>query len=262
MLNKIKVVLVGTSHPGNIGGVARAMKNMGLSRLCLVAPRAQFPHPEADLRSVGATAILEQAEVVPDLATALADVTLVAGASARSRHLPWPLVTPKELAARLPAELHKPEHSLALVFGREDRGLSNEELQQCHVHVHIPCNPDFSSLNLAAAVQVLSYEIYQAHLAAQEQGELTEAEQLFGTQWDAPLAEHQALENLFQHLEETLVEINFLDPHNPRQLMNRFRRLFLRGRLDTQEVNLMRGLLSQTQKTLRLAKAAESQTRD
>lgn len=247
MLSSIKIVLVGTSHPGNIGGAARAMKNMGVSRLCLVAPRCQFPHPEADLRSSGATDLLEQVEVFERLEDAVADCTLVVGSSARSRNLPWPLINPRQLAERARQELSHEQHQLALVFGREDRGLSNDELHRCHLHVHIPCNTDFSSLNLAAAVQVLCYELRMALI-----GQTTDAEAPFGTTWDVPLADNQALELFFNHLEQTLVEIDFHNPDNPRQLMSRLRRLYLRARPDTMEINMLRGILTHTRKAAQL----------
>lgn len=255
MLKAIKIVLVGTSHPGNIGGVARAMKNMGLAELCLVAPRGKFPHQDANFRSAGADDILEQAKIYERLEDAVADCTLVAGSSARSRHLPWPLLNPRELAGRLKQELAHPEHRVALVFGREDRGLSNEELHLCHLHVNIPCNPDFSSLNLAAAVQVLTYELRMAALETEEQ-KLKEEEQPFGTEWDVPFANGQELEHFFKHLEQTLVEINFHNPDKPRQLMSRLRRLYMRARPDTMEVNVLRGILTLTQKAAR--KSSES----
>ncbi|HKM16254.1 MAG TPA: RNA methyltransferase [Marinospirillum sp.] len=246
MLKAIKIVLVGTSHPGNIGGVARAMKNMGLAELCLVAPRAQFPHHEAVLRSVGATDILDNAKIYDCLEDAVADCTLVAGSSARSRHLPWPLLNPRQLAERLEQELTHSEHRIALVFGREDRGLSNEELHLCHLHVHIPCNPDFSSLNLAAAVQVLTYELRMAVLAAEEKQ--TPSKTLpFGTEWDTPFANGETLEHFFNHLERTLIDINFHNPDNPRLLMSRLRRLYMRARPDTIEMNMLRGILTLTQ---------------
>lgn len=247
MLKAIKIVLVGTSHPGNIGGVARAMKNMGLAELCLVAPRGKFPHQDAFFRSAGAEDILEQAQVYACLEDAVADCTLVAGSSARSRHIPWPLLNPRELAGRLHEELAHAEHRIALVFGREDRGLSNEELHLCHLHVHIPCNPDFSSLNLAAAVQVLTYELRMAVLAAEQQ-QPTPEEQPFGTEWDVPFANAETLEHFFKHLEDTLVDINFHNPDKPRQLMSRLRRLYLRARPDTMEVNMLRGILTLTQR--------------
>lgn len=244
MFDAIRIVLVGTSHPGNIGGAARAMKNMGLSDLWLVAPRAQFPHPEATLRSSGADDLLAQAQVVDQLADALSDCTLVAGTSARSRHLPWPLINPRQLAQRAATELTQPQARLALVFGREDRGLSNEELHLCHCHVHIPTNPAFSSLNLAAAVQVLAYELRMALSGLTD----SETEDFWGTAWDSPRADHQTLERFFNHLEATLTEIDFHDPDNPRQLMSRLRRLYLRARPDTMEVNILRGILTATQK--------------
>ncbi|SFC41258.1 tRNA (cytidine32/uridine32-2'-O)-methyltransferase [Marinospirillum celere] len=247
LLGALRVVLVGTSHPGNIGGVARAMKNMGLKDLRLVAPRAQFPHPEAEFRASGATDILNDVVVNDTLEEALADRTLVAGTSARSRHLPWPLLNPRELAGRLQDELRQPEHRIALVFGREDRGLSNEELQLCHLHVHIPTNPEFSSLNLAAAVQVLSYEVRMA-LVEQAETASRKEDQPFGTEWDAPLATSESLERFFEHLEKTLVDIEFHDPNNPRKSLSRLRRLYLRARPDSNEINMLRGILTSTQK--------------
>ena len=246
MLKPIKIVLVGTSHPGNIGGVARAMKNMGLAELCLVAPRGKFPHQDAAFRSAGAIDILEQAKIYDCLEDAVADCTLVAGSSARSRHLPWPLLNPRELAGRLEQELAHTEHRIALVFGREDRGLSNEELHLCHLHVHIPCNPDFSSLNLAAAVQVLTYELRMAVLATQEKQAMPEA-QHFGKERDVPFANSETLYHFFNHLEHTLIDINFHNPDKPRQLMSRLRRLYMRARPDTIEVNILRGILTLTQ---------------
>jgi len=246
-LDSVRIILVGTSHPGNIGGVARAMKNMGLKDLWLVAPRAQFPHPEAEFRASGATDVLAEVQLADQLEDALVGCTLVAGTSARSRHIPWPLLNPRELAGRLHKELEQPEHQVALVFGREDRGLSNEELHLCHLHVNIPTNPDFSSLNLAAAVQVLSYELRMAALDQEDQSSPVD-KQPFGTQWDAPLADSQAIERFFAHLETTLIDIDFHDPNNPRQLMSRLRRLYLRARPDTTEINMLRGILTHTQK--------------
>lgn len=235
MLQQIRIVLVNTTHPGNIGAVARAMKNMGLSDLCLVAPK-RFPDPEADARASGATDLLEAARVVESLEEALADCQLAVGTSARERHIPWPLINPRELggiAAALPST-----ERMAIVFGREDRGLTNDELHLCHHHVHIPTNPDFSSLNVAAAVQVVAYEL---RMALVEQ--VAAAAPNWGTRWDIELASHRELELMFEHLEQTLVGIEFLDPENPRQLMTRMRRLFMRAVPDKVEVNVMRGFL-------------------
>lgn len=236
MSDHIRIVLVNTTHPGNIGGVARAMKNMGVSDLCLVEPKS-FPHPDADARASGATDILEKARVVSTLDEALADCGLIFGTSARERHIPWPLVNPRELAAiATPLE---GKARVAILFGREDRGLTNEELQRCHHHVHIPAVEGFSSLNIAAAVQVITYELRMAQVADQQA-----ARPQWGTDWDIELAEQRELELMFEHLERTLVEIEFLDPNNPRQLMPRLRRLLQRAVPDKVEVNVLRGILT------------------
>jgi tRNA (cytidine32/uridine32-2'-O)-methyltransferase len=236
MSDHIRIVLVNTTHPGNIGGVARAMKNMGVSDLCLVEPKS-FPHPDADARASGATDILEKARVVSTLDEALADCGLIFGTSARERHIPWPLVNPRELAAiATPLE---GKARVAILFGREDRGLTNEELQRCHHHVHIPAVESFSSLNIAAAVQVITYELRMAQVADQQS-----ARPQWGTDWDIELAEQRELELMFEHLERTLVEIEFLDPDNPRQLMPRLRRLLQRAVPDKVEVNVLRGILT------------------
>lgn len=243
MLERLRVVLIGTSHPGNIGAVARAMHNMGLSDLALVAPRCEAITQESISRASGADHLLHQASVHLTLEEAVADCTLAVGASARSRTLPWPMVSPRELAARLPTECQHDNARVALVFGREDSGLTNAELQRCHAHVHIPTNADFSSLNLAAAVQVIAYECRLAWLEAKPTP--TPA-----TEDDSELASHADLERYFEHLERTLVAIEFHDPAKPRQLMARLRRLYLRARPEQMEVNILRGILSATEKAL------------
>ncbi len=244
MSNNIRIVLVNTTHPGNIGAVARAMKNMKLTELHLVAPKF-FPHEDAVARSSGATDLLDNAVVHETLADALADCQLVVGTSARGRHIPWPLVNPRELAGIV--QTAPDSTRVAIVFGREDRGLTNDELQLCHQHVHIPANPDFCSLNVAAAVQVICYELRMASLYA-EQAQADQPQ--WGTPWDIELADHGELERMFAHLEETLVEIAFLDPDNPRQLMPRLRRLLLRAVPDKVEVNVLRGILKAVQKRI------------
>ncbi|SIT06646.1 RNA methyltransferase [Neptunomonas antarctica] len=241
-LENIRIVLVNTSHPGNIGGVARAMKNMGLSDLSLVVPRI-FPSGEADARAAGAADILQSAVVVSSLEEAIADVHLVVGASARERNIPWPIMDPHELAGV--AASVAVDQKIAIVFGREDRGLTNDELQLCHHHVHIPSVEGFSSLNLAAAVQVIAYELRMAQL---KQADSQAQAPQWGTDWDIELAEHRELELMFEHLEKMLVDIDFLDPENPRQLMPRLRRLFQRAVPDKVEVNVLRGILSHIQK--------------
>ena len=244
MLQNIRVVLVNTSHPGNIGGAARAMKNMGLSRLVLVEPKA-FPSPEADARASGADEILANAEVVDTLEQALVGCNLVLGTSARDRRIPWPLLSPRECGAKV-IEQAGQGVEVALVFGREHSGLTNEELQRCHFHVHIPSNPDFSSLNLAAAVQVLSYEVRMAWLPLQDQVPTVQRVDP-GTQ----AASSDELESFYAHLQQTLVDIGFLDLDNPRHLMARLRRLYSRSGVDRSEMSILRGILTETQKVAR-----------
>lgn len=234
----IRIVLVNTTHPGNIGGAARAMKNMGLSRLYLVAPK-EFPSDKATWRSAGATDVLDNAVVVDSLDEAIHGCGLVVGTSARERRIPWPLLDPRQCGESVWKEAS--QHEVALVFGREDRGLTNEELHKCNYHVHIPANPDYSSLNLATAVQVISYEVRMAFLQA------TEGNTLPDHVWDMPPAEAQALESYYEHLEQTLVELDFLDRNNPKQTMTRLRRLYNRVRLDQMELNILRGVLTAVQ---------------
>ncbi|WP_455807830.1 tRNA (cytosine(32)/uridine(32)-2'-O)-methyltransferase TrmJ [Pseudomonas koreensis] len=245
MLQNIRVVLVGTTHPGNIGGAARAMKNMGLSRLVLVDPRI-FPSPDADARASGATDILEGAQVVATLEEALVGCRLVLGTSARDRSLPWPMLDPRASGEKV-IEQAGDGAKVALVFGREHAGLTNEELQRCHFHVHIPSDPAFSSLNLAAAVQVLSYEVRVAWLTAAEQGETSRP----ASAHSAELATMDEMEGFYTHLEATLVAIGFLDPEKPRHLMARLRRLYGRSEVERSELSILRGVLTETQKAAR-----------
>lgn len=242
-LSDIRIVLVNTTHSGNIGGVARAMKNMGLSDLVLVKPNV-FPSDDAVARASGATDLLDNATIVETLPEAIADASLVFGTSARGRHIPWPVMDPREMAGVV-SRVQKGA-KVVIVFGREDRGLTNEELQLCHHHVHIPSHESFSSLNIAAAVQVITYELRMAELAPEHAKQ--DAPQ-WGTEWDIDLAEHKELELMYAHLEEVLVEIGFLDPDNPRQLMPRLRRVFQRAVLDKVEVNIVRGILTHIEKT-------------
>jgi tRNA (cytidine32/uridine32-2'-O)-methyltransferase len=214
MSEHIRIVLVNTSHPGNIGAAARAMKTMGLSTLYLVAPE-KFPNSHANALAVGAVDILEKAVVVPTLEGAIDDCELIVGTSTRNRKIPWPLLTPREFAEKAHARPAK----TAILFGREDSGLTNEELHRCHFHIQIPTNAQFSSLNLAAAVQVIAYEIHATSLHANQTPE----------PWDFAWANAQQMEGFYEHLEKVLMQINFLDPANPRQLMTRLRRLYLRA---------------------------------
>lgn len=243
-LTNARVVLIHTSHPGNIGSVARAMKNMGLSDLYLVNPK-QFPHERAYWRAASAAEVIDNARVVETFEEAIADCGLVVGTSARGRRIPWPLVNPRACAEDIYPELRR--HPVALVFGREDRGMTNEELQRCNLHVHIPANPEYSSLNLGMAVQVVLYELRMAHLA----GELTDDNM---QEWDTRRARADEIERMFTHLEETLIDMDFLDPAAPKQLMTRLRRMYSRIRLDDMEVQMMRGILATTQKWVKKAR--------
>jgi len=232
----IRIVLVGTTHPGNIGAVARATKNMGLDDLALVAPR-YFPHDEATARASGAHDLLERASVHRTLADAVADCSYVVGASARSRAINWPCLDARDAAARLVAE--SAGGTVAAVFGPEKTGLSNADLDLCDALLSIPANPEFSSLNLAMAVQVVTYEIRAA--TADKPPEYAP---------DAPAATHEEMEHFYAHLERTMLRTGFLDPDNPRHLMRRLRRLFLRARPDQNEVNILRGILSSVDRFL------------
>src|SRR3990167_530816 len=234
MLDQIRIVLVNTSHPGNIGSAARAMKTMGLSELYLVSPE-QFPDPKAEEMASGATDVVANAVVVETLEEAVCDCTLVVGASARSRKIPWPLLAPREMAVKVAGE---PVNShTAIVFGRERSGLTNEELQACHLHIQIPANPDYTSLNVAAAVQIVAYELRIASLN----------EASYADEWDYRLATACEMELFFTHLQEVLIELQFLKMNAPRKLMTRLRRFFLRARPDVMEMNILRGILSSVQ---------------
>ena len=240
----IRIVLVGTQHPGNIGAAARALKTMGLSRLVLVAPE-QYPADEAFRRAAGADDLLAEAVVVPTLAEAVSDCRFVLGCTARSRRVALEELAPREAASRVVGQAGVGQ--VALVFGRERTGLSNEELQLCHASVHIPANPAYSSLNLAAAVQVLAYELRLALLAGSEPVATTA-----GPHDDGP-ATHAQMEGFFGQLGETLDEIDFHKGRTPDSAMRKLRRLFLRAGMNEQEVRLMRGILADAQRMARLA---------
>lgn len=242
----VRIVLVRTSHPGNIGAAARAMKTMGLSRLVLVDPR-EFPHPEATALAAGADDVLDQAVIVPTLTQALGDCQLALGCTARSRHVALPELDPRAAAAR--ARAASAQGGVALVFGNERTGLTNEELQACHTAVHIPADPAFGSLNLAAAVQVLAYELRMATLAGVAAPITPEARQ-DAREPDATMAE---LEGLFAHLERVLFDIDFFKGRSPRTIMQRLRRMFLRAGLSDREVFILRGVFSEAQRCARLA---------
>ncbi|MFK7831375.1 MAG: RNA methyltransferase [Congregibacter sp.] len=236
--DRIRIVLIETSHPGNIGAVARAMKNMGIAKLVLVAPE-RFPHKEATWRAVSAGDVLESAQVVETFDEAVADCGLVVAATARDRRIPWPVLDARRAADDI--ALASDQGEVAIVFGREDNGLNNQELMRCNLHLAIPTSDEYSSLNIAMAVQVVCYELHmRAH--GDELPEEADAE------WDAAPATQANMERFYVHLEETLGEIGFLNPHAPKQLMPRLRRLYGRVRVDELELNILRGILTETQK--------------
>ena len=237
-LNSVKIVLVGTTHPGNIGAAARAMKNMGIKNLSLVEPK-EFPSDVAIYRSKAAKDILEHAQVFNTLEEAISDCELVIGTSARGRKVPWPILNPKEAAEEVSRS--SSHHKIAIIFGREDRGLTNEELGLCNLHVNIPTDPDYSSLNLAQAVQILVYEIRQAILGEQEDKDY----------WDVELANNDQTELLINHMDELMQQVEFYDVDNPRKLLLRVRRFFKRSRIDVMETNIFRGLFATIQKRLK-----------
>lgn len=242
-LENARIVLVHTSHPGNIGAVARAMKNMCLTDLYLVAPK-DFPSDQAVWRASNATDILDNATVVETLDEALEGCGMVIGTSARGRRIPWPLLDPRQTAEQVVPELER--HKVAFLFGREDRGLTNEELQRCNLHVHIPANEEYSSLNIAMAVQVICYELRMKSLG----GGLSSDDM---ADWDLPRATSDDVERYFIHLEQTLTDIGFLKEGAEKQLMTRLRRLYSRSRLDEMEVSILRGILTSTQSWVKKA---------
>ena len=234
--NNIRIVMVNTSHPGNIGAVARVIKNMSLSSLYLVEPR-HFPSEEANARSSGALDILQNAVVCESLEQAVADCELVIGTSARERSADWPVLNPRLSANKLVETARQSQ--VALVMGRESSGLTNQELDLCQYLVHIPSNPDYNSLNVAMAVQVFAYEIYLQMQTTLEQNVESDEEV-------AALTSGQ-MQNFFVHLEQTLLDIDFLDERRSELLMRRLRQLFYRARPSQDEMNILRGILSAAQ---------------
>jgi TrmH family RNA methyltransferase len=236
-LSQIRIVLINTTHPGNIGATARAMKVMGLKQLHLVTPKT-FPSADATAMASGADDLLHHAMVHDSLETALEGCSLVLGTSARLRSLSMPQMDVRKAAESALAE--QDGQDIAILFGRERYGLTNDEIQRCHQLVHIDTNPDYGSLNLAQAVQVIAYELRMSVIG--ETGVETAP-----ADW-VPVDAGQ-MERFFVHLEETLLDIKFLNPDQPKRLMMRLRRLFNRSRPDQNEINILRGILAASQKS-------------
>lgn len=244
---QIRIVMVETTHPGNIGAAARVMKNMGLTQLVLVQPK-HFPDDEASARAAGASDVLAQAHVVSSLAEALAPCAYVFGASARLRSVQWPQSGPRELGAQVVQRVRDGQQ-VAIVLGRESSGLSNAELDLCHALVHVPTNPDYGSLNVASAVQLLCYEVRMAALDADADAGSAVSEGLnrqaeAGDSRADALATSAELENFYAHLEAVAAQTGFLNPDNPRYLLRRMRRIFNRSELSQSEVGMLRGFLA------------------
>jgi tRNA (cytidine32/uridine32-2'-O)-methyltransferase len=251
IFSQIIIVMVHTENAGNIGSVARAMKTMGLTELVLVSPK-RYPDPFAEWMASGAQDILSRAKVVDSLDEAIAECHFVVATSARMRRIPWPLVE-AEKGVEIIVQEAMQSRRVAILMGPESQGLSNEDLQRCHIHLSIPANTEYPVLNVAMAVQIICYELRKAALLVEKQKSSVEPSiaglslPILNVQWDAPLATQEEFEDFVRHYEQVLVEIGFLDPQNPRQLMARSRRFFSRARMDKQELNMLRGVLTQVQ---------------
>lgn len=245
----VRIVLVEPSHPGNIGGAARAMKTMGLNSLALVNPK-RFPDPQADWRAAGALDIVEQATVCDTIAEAVRDSVLVAGTSARTRHIPWPMMTSAEFAEYVHTHFAE-DDSVSILFGREDNGLTNDELNLCNRHVRIPASAQYGSINLAMSVQIVAYDLFCQTLSKELPVSDAEA-------WDKHLATFAEMRDFLEHLQSVLLQIGFSDPDEPRKAEVRLQRLFSRIEMDHTEAQILRGILTHIEKEL----ASVSQRRD
>lgn len=250
-LNNIKVVLIETSHPGNIGSTARALKTMGLSNLCLVKPKS-FPDKQANVMASNAADLLDAVTVVGSLQAAIADCHMVIGSSARhERSLSWDVFDSRRCGELVAETLTKSKLvKVALVFGRERTGLNNEELSYCHHLVHIPTNPEYSSLNLASAVQILAYECRVALLASEKGPINNHASEIMDVFNEEEIVTTKDMQGYYDQLQDLMVETGFLDPEEPRLLMPRLRRLYGRLHIRRSELNILRGILSAFQKAI------------
>ena len=249
MLSAIRIVLIDTTHPGNIGAAARALKNMGLDDLALVRPQ-NFPHADAMARASGAVDVLQKAQVFATLEQAIADCGLIVGATARLRMRHFETLSPREGASRIAAA--SKQSRAAVLFGSERVGLTNEELAHCHWLIRIPANPEYESLNLAMAVQIITYELHLMSGATPQPAPR-----------DTPLATSTEMERLRSHLEEVMTEVGFADRTQAgTHLMDRIRRMLMRAELDQNEVNILRGLLTAIQGKRRMAGAGQQRASD
>lgn len=248
MLSNIRIVLINTFHPGNVGAIARAMKNMGLSSLYLVDPN-DYPSEEATSRAAGAVDLLENATIVSTLEDAIADCSLVVGTSARHRTFQLPIMNARECAQSVIPEAKS--HHVAIVFGREKTGLLNEEIAQCHRQVYIDANDDYPVLNISQAVQIVAYEIWMAN-----QDESIRARET------AEYPRKQEMDLFHQHLEETLYGIHFIIRNHPGKVLEKLQRFFNRSRPEKQELGILRGILAAVQREAGLTEPSQRQTKD
>lgn len=246
-MKNIRIVLINTSHPGNIGSTARAMKTMALDQLYLVSPKS-FPDEQATMMASGADDLLAKAVVVASLEEAISDCTLVMGTSARMRRVRWPQYEPREAVETI---YQDDSENIAILFGTERIGLTNEELDVCHSLINIPTNPEYGSLNVASAVQILSYELRLAQLDHQpeKRAELL-SESISNEKDQSELATATEFEGFIAHGEKLMQEIDFLDANHPEKLLRQFRRIFSRAHLTKREINILRGIFANTQKKL------------
>ncbi len=233
----MRIILVGTTHPGNIGAAARAMKTMSQDNLYLVNPK-EFPSAVATARAAGADDILSNASIHDDLKSAISDCELVITTSARTRSIPWPMVSPRECAAKT-AESNG--GNVAIVFGRENSGLSNEEMELGNLVLQIPTNTDYSSLNLASAVQIICYELFLKR----------NVDEGIAKEEKVPFVSQEKIEMFFEHLEKCMIEVGYHDVNYPRRLMHRMRRLYNRAQLDESEWKILRGFLAKIQEKIK-----------
>jgi TrmH family RNA methyltransferase len=251
LLEQLRIVLVEPTHPGNIGAAARSAKTMGIAHLVLVKPR-KYPHTEASKRAAGAEDVLDSALVVEDLATALSPCSLVFGTSVRDREVSWPTVSPRQAAEQAQHYFEQDsQDQIAIVFGRENSGLTNAELELCHAQIRIPANPQYSSLNLASAVQIIAYEM-RLHDHLEEMGDNPQSVAsspvpLTGIQKRQQRATHEQQQGHLQHLEETLALLEFAKSHKSPVLMRKLSRLYNKADLTVEEVQILRGILTAIQ---------------
>jgi len=249
-LNNIKIVLVEPTHPGNIGSVARAMKTMGLTRLVLVNPK-KFPHFEASKLAAGAESVLDSADVVTSVSDVVESATLVLGTSVRDREVAWPTQNPRHTALNVLTHLNQYQNAdVAILFGRESSGLTNEELDLCHAQIRIDANPEYSSLNLASAVQIMAYELRMCALQDVTEAQSEAVLEATGAELRQQAATKAQCEGHIQHLQSTLEALDFIKAKPPTVLMRKLTRLYNKAELSVEEIQILRGILTATQQKL------------